>query len=118
MGWEGKLKRETDKLESFKSDTQKNIQQMAEERNELLSRIASSDEILKSVEDLHKLERERTTDNMEAQMKVERKESERLVGKLEKVIEQLKNDKAELAEQLENITKKCEDTEDALYDAQ
>jgi predicted nucleic acid-binding Zn-ribbon protein len=65
-----------------------------------------------------KLERDRTTENMESQMKDMQEESEKMIQKLEKAVLALKTEKIELSNNLEEINRKCEDTEDALYDAQ
>ena len=172
--WQDKMKRETDKLESFKEDVAKDRQRQAEERSELMSRVAQSDELLKSIEDLNetevrkmkeehtkalnaltaklekmksstvkdiegkaaeqmeqaelafrqemasmlKLERDRTTDNMEAQMKDMQDESTKMIVRLEKAVMGLKDEKTKLQGELSDLTVKCEDTEDALYDAQ
>ena len=172
--WQPKLDREADKLEKFKAETSAERTRIAEERAELLQRVAQSDELLKNIEDLNttevrkmqeqhqkaldaltaklekvkgqtvrdvevkaaeqleqaerafreemasmlKLERDRTTENMEAQMRDVQDESERMIKRLEKAVEGLKEERSKLQGDISELQTKCEDTEDALYDAQ
>ena len=48
--WQSKIDRESQRLESFKADTLKQSQHIANERNDLLQRISKNDDLIKSIE--------------------------------------------------------------------
>lgn len=75
--WQAKMDRESERLESFKSDSLKQSQRLAEERTELMSRVAKSDEILRSVEAMNATEMSSVRNEFD-------KERQLMVGKYEK----------------------------------
>jgi transcription initiation factor IIF auxiliary subunit len=67
--WEGKLKKEEEKLEKFKKDVAVQMQFMAEERSALLDRLSKSEEQMKQIDEIHKLERNNLRDDYEREKK-------------------------------------------------
>ena len=67
--WQTKVNREQDRLESFKADNARQMQDLAKERNELLVRVEKSDEMIKGIEAVNLAELNNVRSELEKEMR-------------------------------------------------
>ena len=105
--WGAKLKKEEDRLEKFKSDVSSQIQQLAQERNDLQERVNQSDDMIRRMEVMNRTE----VDNLRRDFNDEREMTELKFKNAKKLA--LKDLAEEQTATLDSLEEKYKDIADA-----